>query len=300
MREGTISQVLAGEARNPYLVHGPALISVSGGRTSGFMLRKIIDAHGGRLPADVVPVFCNTGREHEATLIFLREMGERWCPIVWLEYCYRPVIDVDGSRVHGFAVVDYCSASRRGEPFEQMIVAKNFLPNPVMRLCTSELKIRTGNRYARHALGWSEWDRAVGLRADEPRRVAKMRADESAESVILPIATAGHSIDDVRAFWREQPFDLELPMDDPAFGNCDLCFLKRRAKLEKVMQSDPTRGEWWARQEERGLADGTSGGRFRNDRPTYRQMLTQISVQGRLLDDAIQDEAEMLPCDCTD
>lgn len=275
---------------SPYRIQGPALISVSGGRTSGFMLRRIIDAHSGTLPPDVVPVFCNTGREHEATLIFLREMGERWCPIVWLEYRYQP----GSERVHGFAVVDYCSASRNGEPFEQMVLSKNFLPNPVMRLCTSELKIRTGNRYAKDELGWGEWDRAVGLRADEPRRVAKMRADEKAESVILPIANAGHTIDDVRAFWRGQPFDLSLPMDDPAFGNCDLCFLKRRAKLEKVMQSNPARGEWWAKQEERGI------GTFRNDRPTYRQMLTQISVQGRLVDDAIQDETEMLPCDCTD
>lgn len=45
---------------NPYLIHGPAILSISGGRTSGFMLRQIIDAHGGKLPADVVPVFCNT------------------------------------------------------------------------------------------------------------------------------------------------------------------------------------------------------------------------------------------------
>lgn len=33
---------------NPYHIEGPALISVSGGRTSGFMLRQILDAHGGR------------------------------------------------------------------------------------------------------------------------------------------------------------------------------------------------------------------------------------------------------------
>jgi len=278
---------------NPYHITGPAMISVSGGRTSGFMLRQIIDAHGGTLPADVVPLFCNTGREHEATLKFLHEIETRWTPIVWLEYRYRP----EAERVHGFEVVNYCTASRNGEPFEQLVIAKNCLPNPVMRLCTSELKIRTGNRYARW-VGWKEWDRAVGLRADEPRRVAKMRADIAAEDVVLPMARAGHTLADVRTFWRTQPFDLQLPMDDPAFGNCDLCFLKKRAKLEKVMHSDPSRGEWWARQEERGLADGSAGGKFRSDRPTYRQMLTQLTLQGRLIDDAIEDDT--LPCACTD
>jgi len=279
---------------NPYKISGPALLSISGGRTSGFMLRQIIDAHGGSLPPDVVPVFTNTGREHEATLQFLKELGERWTPIVWLEYRYRP----DASPIHDYDVVTYCTASRNGEPFEQLITAKNVLPNPVMRLCTSELKIRTGNRYAKRTLGWSEWDRAVGLRADESRRVAKMKGDIAAECVVLPMAQAGHTLKDVMEFWATQPFDLQLPGDNPAFGNCDLCFLKKRAKLENVMRTSPEKAEWWAQQEERGLADGSSGGRFRNDRPTYRQMLTQLSVQGRLLDDAIEDDT--LPCACTD
>lgn len=278
----------------PYRVEGPALISVSGGRTSGFMLRQIIDAHGGKLPDDVIPVFCNTGREHEATLKFLHEIETRWCPIVWLEYRYRP----DAERIHGLEVVSYCSASRQGEPFEQMIRAKNFLPNPVMRLCTSELKIRTGNRYAKDVLGWAEWTRAVGLRADEPRRVARMKGDIEAEDVACPMHRAGHGLGEVREFWSAQDFDLQLPGDDPAFGNCDLCFLKKRAKIEKVLLTEPSRGEWWARQEERGHADGTAGGKFRNDRPTYRQMMTQLTVQGRLLDDAIEDDT--LPCRCTD
>lgn len=94
--------------RNPYLLDRPAVIHVSGGRTSGFMLRKIIDAFGGTLPNDVIPVFCNTGLEHEATYRFLKELGDRWCPIVWLEYRWTP----DAETKHGFAVVDYCSASR--------------------------------------------------------------------------------------------------------------------------------------------------------------------------------------------
>lgn len=251
------------------------------------MLRQIIDAHGGKLPADVIPVFCNTGREHEATLKFLHEIETRWCPIVWLEYRYQPGAD----RVHWFEVVDYCRASRNGEPFEQMIVAKKYLPNPVTRICTSGLKISTGNRYAR-SLGWEDWTRAVGLRADEPRRVAKLRGDGKADDAVCPMHAAGHGLADVLAFWAEQDFDLELPGNDAAFGNCDLCFLKSRAKIEKVMRTNPTVGEWWAAQEDRGL------GTFRNGRPTYRQMLTQLTVQGRMYADAIEDDT--LPCACTD
>jgi len=40
---------------NPYLIEAPALISFSGGRTSACMLKQIIDAYGGQLPADIIP-----------------------------------------------------------------------------------------------------------------------------------------------------------------------------------------------------------------------------------------------------
>lgn len=275
---------------NPYLVQGPALISVSGGRTSGFMLRQIIDAHGGKLPGNVLPVFRNTGREHEATLNFLRDMAERWaCPMYWLEYRWadRP----DGGKFHTFEVVDYCSASRNGEPFAQLIAARSYLPNPVTRFCTVELKIRTAERFMR-SIGFEEYTNCVGLRADEPRRVARMKGDTKSENVAMPMAAAGHTLEDVLNFWKTQPFDLMLPGGDNTFGNCDLCFLKGRAKLDKIMRTMPKASEWWASQED------LTGGTFHKDRPTYRQMMTQLSVQGRLLDDAIEDDT--LPCSCTD
>lgn len=276
---------MQGEGRNPYRIAGPALISVSGGRTSGFMLRQIIDAHGGTLPDDVIPVFCNTGKEVEATLIFVRELQDRWAPtLTWLEYR-------NNGSGHTFVVVDYCSASRDGEPFDQVIAHRGTVPCRVARFCSGELKTRTGNRYAK-ALGWSEWGRAVGLRYDEPGRVSRLQPDEPAEEPECPMFRAGHTLDDVLSFWREQPFDLQLPGNDPAFGNCDCCFLKRRARIEKVLMTRPEAGEWWASHEER------TGSTFRIDRPTYRQMMTQLSVQGRLLDDAIEDDT--MPCMCHD
>ncbi len=47
---------------------GPALISFSGGRTSAFMLRRILDAGGGTLFPDVKVAFFNTGKERPETL----------------------------------------------------------------------------------------------------------------------------------------------------------------------------------------------------------------------------------------
>lgn len=267
----------------PYYITGPAMLQISGGRTSGFMLAKVLEAHGGTLPPDVVPVFQNTGREHEATLIFLREMASRWaCPVVWLEYT---------PDAPGFRVVDFCSGSRNGEPFAALIAKRQYLPNPLVRYCTAELKIRTGLRYAK-SLGWDDIARAVGLRADEPRRVARIKGDNASETVICPIARAGHTEADVLAFWKSQPFDLMLPGGDNTFGNCDLCFLKSRAKIEKIMRTNPQAADWWIEQER------AMGSMFRIDRPSYAQMRVQITVQGRMFDDAVEDDT--LPCQCTD
>ncbi|WBU27637.1 phosphoadenosine phosphosulfate reductase family protein [Rhodopseudomonas palustris] len=96
--------------RAPYHLTGPALISFSGGRSSRYMLKQILDAHGGTLPDDVKVAFANTGREFPETLDFVAETAERYgVHIAWLEY--------DPASEHRTAVVSHNSASRNGEPF---------------------------------------------------------------------------------------------------------------------------------------------------------------------------------------
>ena len=139
---------------NPFLINSPTCISFSGGRTSAYMLWRVLEANGG-LPAEAIVCFANTGKEDEATLRFVQDCSEQWnVPITWLEY-----------RADGYAVVDYKTASRDGEPFEALIRKRGFLPNPVARFCTVELKVRTIHRYLK-ANRWTTWDSMLGIRAD--------------------------------------------------------------------------------------------------------------------------------------
>jgi 3'-phosphoadenosine 5'-phosphosulfate sulfotransferase (PAPS reductase)/FAD synthetase len=177
--------------RDPFKIAGPAVISFSGGRTSGYMVRRILDAHGGKLPANVLVKFTNTGKERPQTLDFVDRCSREWdVPIVWLEYRYD-----NGPQ---FAVVDYASASRNGEPFEAAITSRGgdsgFLPNPRVRYCTIELKILTTIRWL-VSLSWTEWTNAIGFRADEPLRVAKLNAAirDDREECVAPCAEAGVS-----------------------------------------------------------------------------------------------------------
>lgn len=256
---------------NPYRINAPALISFSGGRTSAFMLRRVLDAHGGALPGGVHVTFANTGKERAETLDFVRACQERWgVPVAWLEYDQRP--DGDGL-AHTYRVVDHATASRAGEPFAKLIAARKFLPNPVMRYCTQELKVRVMKKYML-AQGCEEWDAVLGLRADEPMRVhrADLACARERWRNVCPMARAGHTLADVTAFWRAEPFDLGLEQYE---GNCDLCFLKGADRIERVMLDRPELVEWWAAQEER------VGGTFRADRPRYAHMLNIVQEQGR-------------------
>lgn len=203
------------------LPDGKVQISFSGGRTSAFMLHEILAANGG-LPKNCEVVFANTGREFPQTLDFVRDVGERWrVPIAWVEY----------RRNGGFALVGHNSASRNGEPFEELIRKKKYLPNQQARFCTSELKVRVGRDYL-CSLGWEHWTAAIGIRADEPKRLNKPPLRERWVRW-HPLANAGVTRSDVAAFWARQPFDLQLAHRNgrAPLGNCDGCFLKSEATL---------------------------------------------------------------------
>jgi 3'-phosphoadenosine 5'-phosphosulfate sulfotransferase (PAPS reductase)/FAD synthetase len=239
---------------DPFLITGPAVISFSGGRTSGYMLWRILQAHGGTLPDAVVVCFANTGREMPATLDFVRDCGAAWnVPVVWLEY--RHGYKEGATRRYRWAeVVNHNSASRNGEPFDMLLESKKIVPDLSRRFCTEQLKVLTITRHLTGELGWQHWTNVVGFRADESTRVENKQAQEAAEpglfDSVFPLATAGVQQLDVMRFWREQPFDLQLDADGDG-GNCDGCFMFSSAKLGRMFQKYPERMDWWVRMEER-------------------------------------------------
>lgn len=320
------------DAADPFLIQGPAVISFSGGATSGYMLWRILQAHGGVLPDDVIVTFANTGREMPATLDFVHDCETHWgVKIHWLEYRYctpteaeaaawrneegdllREKIERLGTPTtpkkkralktltdrldrlpetpapnrHGFVEVTYETASRDGEPFEQVVRSRKMLPNPAIRYCTVDLKIRTMRRFIKATYGWDQWIQVVGLRADESRRVDKAtdRATQikNAEPgwVVCPLSTAGVEVMDVMRFWKAQNFKLELA--GPWEGNCDLCFLKNRGAISRMIVDHPERPLWWAKLEKTacGKTRDPRMAAFRADREDYATLIEITNTQG--------------------
>lgn len=300
-----------------YKLNGPSTICFSGGRTSGKMLYDYLDAHNGVLPPDTKVCFENTGKEREETLRFVRNVEQRWnVPIVWLEYCDQfsvaDYIKPDGSLAtkrrrwttedlsnpakRGFRIVDFATASRKGEPFDAMLLyyatfrrvvkaERPVLPTVPARMCTTHLKIKTNTRFMM-SQGYEYFDAAQGIRYDEPRRWAKMQAsnDRSSERFhnVMPLYDGKITKLDVMAFWKQQPFDLELDAESFA-GNCDFCFLKNDDKLVNLFRARIAENgglvspdiQWWLDKEREAEMS------FRKDR-TYTSLI-QIALSGASL-----------------
>ena len=230
----------------------PTLISFSGGRTSAYMLYKILESYNWKLPDDVHVTFANTGKEMPQTLDFINDCAVNWnVKVHWLE------VDIHDERpIYRTKEVTYETASRNGEPFEALINRKKMLPNVAIRLCTMLLKIDVMNRFMR-VKGYKEWANVVGLRYDEPSRVAKQRKQNDSGknkwTSLVPLYDNKVMVEDVGNFWANNDFDLMLPNNHgkTLAGNCDLCFLKGTRTLITLIKEKPELADWWIGQEEK-------------------------------------------------
>lgn len=215
------------------------VISFSGGRTSAFMCQWILTSPAYK-DFEKIFIFANTGKEHESTLEFVdkcdKEMGLN---LIWVE----AVVNSDKGVGTTHRIVDFDSASRNGEPFEN-VIRKYTLPNKKWSHCTRELKQRPIRSYLRD-LGVKEYWTAIGIRYDERHR-AKPSAQK--EKIIYPL------IEDIkcdsgfiRDYWDRQPYDLQLKDYE---GNCDLCFKKSLRKRLTLTKENPSIADWWRRMEE--------------------------------------------------
>lgn len=206
----------------------PLLISFSGGRTSAYMTHLLLET----LPAgrEAVVVFANTGQEHEATLRFVDACDRHFgFNVVWVEAEVHPKRGA-GTK---FRAVDFNTASRDGRPFEA-VIQKYGIPNNNYPHCTRELKERPIHAFVR-SLGWKSgaYDTAIGIRVDEIDRMSD-RAHEM--GWVYPLVRWGVRKEDVLAWWKAQPFDLELPEH---LGNCTWCWKKSLRKHLTLMQEHP-------------------------------------------------------------
>jgi len=236
------------------------VFNLSGGKSSAYM--TILSKP---TPEDIV-LFTDTGREHPATYKFLDEIEKN-----------------EGFKIHRASYTHWRSPGMTG--FDALTNWKRYLPNRVKRICTVELKIMVARRYLRPLLGL-KFEQYIGFRADEERRVKNYRSTYKGTVTKFPLYEKGITKAMVDAFWLSKPYTLELPS---ILGNCDLCFLKGKDNLIRIMSTYPEMAEKWIADEKR------SGNTFFPD-ISYEQLLAVAKM--RPPDITLENAEPVYTCHC--
>jgi hypothetical protein len=211
------------------------LISFSGGRTSAFMTKWLLDNK--KDVFEMFVVFSNTGREHEETLQFVKKCDEELnFNTIWIE----PVTNDKKGIGMRAKVVDFYTANRTGQPFED-VIKKYSIPNRTSPFCSEYMKKNTIRSFMKEQMGLNkkEYQTAIGIRADEFDRMSVHRKKDR---IIYPlISMIPTKKEDVNKFWINMPFDLQIKSYE---GNCKTCWKKSIRKLMTIAKERPSDFDW--------------------------------------------------------
>lgn len=218
------------------------LLSFSGGRTSAYMLWWIFNCWEDRHNWEIVVVFANTGKEHEKTLEFVQKCSLEWgINVVWVEAKHKDEngqpFSKKGWKVQ-HKIVNFETASREGEPFEEMISLLG-IPSTNSPFCSKQLKKFAIESYIA-SLGWVDYSTAIGIRIDEVDRINEKWRGMNLLYPLIQFNPATKVL--IVIWWKGQEFDLEVP---EGFGNCDNCWKKDFKTLIKNAKTNPETFVWW-------------------------------------------------------
>lgn len=236
------------------------VINFSGGKTSALMTILL------KPTADDIVLFTDTGREHPLTYKFIDDFERNE--------------NIKVTRI-----------SYKGK-FDGFLQSKNYkrIPNRMMRTCTEELKINTSKRYLRQ-LGFRSFENYIGFRFDEPKRVLQFKEKFKKVKTLFPLYEQGINKEMVNQYWFNKSYNLDIPS---ILGNCDLCFLKGKDNIIKILQLFPELANKWIKDEEESKKQ--FGHTYFPD-VTYKGLLQMAQSQKSLFD--LQEALPAYSCSCT-
>ncbi|WP_333617285.1 phosphoadenosine phosphosulfate reductase family protein [Mixta calida] len=138
------------------------VVSFSGGRTSAFLVRKMLE-----LDPKTEFIFMDTGAEHPKTYDFIREVVHNWKINLT---CLRLIPNDELGRANSYEVVDVADIQHDMIPWVRMM-KKYGLPYVTGPFCTDRMKLGPFRKYCNEKFGKGNYTTWLGMRADEPARI---------------------------------------------------------------------------------------------------------------------------------
>ncbi len=200
------------------------VVSFSGGRTSAYLVWLMEKT---KRPGEVVVyLFMDTGAEHPKTYEFVRNVVKHFgIDLV----CLRVDINPELGKGNGYKVVSIDEIGPDLSPWSEMM-KKYGVPYYGGAFCTDRMKLVPFKKYCDDAFGKGNYETWLGIRADEPNRLAKK------DGIRYLAEISDFEKQDVLDWWSEQDFDLNL---DEWLGNCVFCMKKSDLKLAAAQRDEP-------------------------------------------------------------
>lgn len=245
------------------------VISFSGGRTSAYLVNLFKD------DPDAHFVFMDTGAEHPSTYQFVKDVVKNWgIELVCLRVEINPIL----KKGNAYKIIALGDLKQDLKPWGAML-SKYGAPAYDMPYCTARMKTEPFEKYCDDSFGKGNYERWIGIRADEPKRLPI----EILEKIGLPIhklavnqkrgyrylaEISNFEKEDVIDWWGNQNFDLAI---SEHLGNCVFCIKKSINKVALAAKDEPEQLVKWVEVTESDKV--RTEGRKHNHKRMYRKRL---------------------------
>ena len=204
------------------------IVSFSGGRTSAYLVHLLIKLHGIK---NINFVFMDTGAEHPKTYEFIKKCVEYFnINLTVLRIAVNPEL----GKGNGYTVHTVESIGWDLSRFKSLVDKYGNPYNPSGGFCTDQIKTQTYKRYLKDLS--EEFTSWLGIRIDEPTRI-KPRPNFKYLAEISQMDK-----EDITGWWKEMPFDLEVPEFS---GNCVFCIKKSPSRIALAQKESPELFKDW-------------------------------------------------------
>lgn len=197
------------------------VVSFSGGRSSAYLVYLMKNQY-----PDTDFIFMDTGAEHPKTYEFIKNIVNFWSLKLT---CLRVVVNPELGQANSYREITLDELKQDLQPFRD-VCYKYGRPYIHGAFCTRTMKFEPFTRYCNEHYGKNNYQTWLGIRADEPRRL-KIK---DGYSYLADISDFDKR--DVINWWKNQPFDLDLPEH---LGNCVFCIKKGINKIALATRDEP-------------------------------------------------------------